>query len=246
MESSGTVKIISPKTGKKITVGKGAYNKLLTEGYTEQALLALIPTIQKVKSPITQRMITVGGKTYKNLQQQGYFDIKEQNLPDDILYNIIINTDPYDLISLYNTNKQYKKILDDKNTLNDLYEKYNIYTYGDLTFDKFIMEYIYENIPRFGRIKYLEVELYKAINCINDIYINYQIKVTDKYNEESAYDYAIKFLRSHGYNKDLDNVDNLYYKNWLNKLMIKIDKLLLSKQGNYTVIPKEEALEKDC
>src|ERR1700761_4433980 len=93
--TKSTIKITSPKTGKKITVGKSRYRDLMKEGYTEDYLLGL---------------------TTNNMT--------EINLPEDVLFNIIINSTFDSLLSLYNTNKLYKKILDDQHTLNILYDKY--------------------------------------------------------------------------------------------------------------------------
>ncbi len=65
----GVPQIKSPKTGKSIAVGKIAYQKLLSEGYTEKELLNILqePAYQNDEPPSYQH--------------------------EDILYNILLNSD---------------------------------------------------------------------------------------------------------------------------------------------------------
>ena len=121
-------KIISPKSGKKIGIGKGEYYKLIKEGYDESDLLLSISKVEKVKSPKTNKLITVGGKTYNDLIKQGYIKTETiselpvtsdvglnvdltrtsmfNELPDEIIGELINNTNLYDLLDLCKTNKR--------------------------------------------------------------------------------------------------------------------------------------------
>src|SRR5438445_9069527 len=64
----GEIKIISPETQNKITVGKGEYKKLIkSEKYTEDELLKLIHINEYIKSPVSKKPIIKGGKTYNKL-----------------------------------------------------------------------------------------------------------------------------------------------------------------------------------
>lgn len=77
VEKYGTPKIKSPKSGYKIAIGKGEYNKLIKEGYDL--------TVKKVKSPKTQKLLTVGGKQYNQLYKEGYYQQLSGNADTDRL-----------------------------------------------------------------------------------------------------------------------------------------------------------------
>ena len=66
----------------------------------------------------------------------------ERFITDDTIFDIITKLEPYDLISLYQTNKLYRKMLEKQNTLNMLYDKYLLKTISNnKSFDEFIRLY---------------------------------------------------------------------------------------------------------
>lgn len=234
-------KIKSPKTGYMITVNGRAYNKLLEDGYSREQLLA---KPEKVKSPKTGKLISINGQTYKKLQKEGYFSKNMVELPEEAILNLILNTNPYDLISLYNTNKVYNKLLNDLHTIELLYNKYNLYKYK-MSFNNFILEYLQEDMRNqyFSRNHYLETDLYIALNKIQDVWNNYQLKITNAI-KGSSFDMAIIYLKKHGFQDIIDQVDPKNYRQWLQKLTDKVTYFILSKRGNYTTVPKKDLLPK--
>lgn len=82
----GVPQIKSPKTGKSIAVGKIAYQKLLSEGYTEKELLNITQNdepYQKLSE----------GYTEKELLYKPYQNDEPSYQHEDILYNILLNSD---------------------------------------------------------------------------------------------------------------------------------------------------------
>jgi len=161
---------------------------------------------------------------------------------DVIAMTIVMNTNPYELMDLYIVNTTFKTILDNPHTLELLHNKYDLYYHPSATFQSFLIGYVYETLPRFGKIKYLEVELIHAVNKIGDTYGNYQIKVTDHYNKGSDFDKAIQFLIKQGYMQPITPTRaaliHADYGGWLRRLFDRVHKDILSKKGQYTVIDK--------
>lgn len=236
-------KIKSPKTGRPITVGKGEYNKLLQEGYTVNDLNQHIIQQEKIKSPKTGRPITVGGVSYNKLIKEGYINTTkyETVLPEEALVNLILNTPPYDLISLYKTNKSYHQLLKTKYVLDLLYDRYHINKYNVLSFQDFIYSYMEKEMNSLNLKKqiYIENQIYTAFTIINDYWYIYELKVTGQYHLLSAMGMAIQYLENHGFKNEMTNVTEPYEK-WLNHLKTKVYQLLLSKKGHYTLAPKRE------
>lgn len=107
----GEPKIKSPKTGYKISVGKGTYNKLLNEGYTEKELLNP-NVVESIQTTIT--------------------------LPDEIiLEEILMKNSVKDVLKICKLNKHYNKICQNDKFWEKIYNKYysdcdiNLPTYYD-------------------------------------------------------------------------------------------------------------------
>lgn len=85
MESKIPCKIISPKTGYKITIGKGEYQNLLKEGYTEEELLQEMVQEQEI---ISQEVL----------------------LPEDMINTIVDHIDYKTFVDYCKTNKLIKNV----------------------------------------------------------------------------------------------------------------------------------------
>lgn len=235
-------KIKSPKTGRPITLGKSEYNKLLSSGYTVEDLNKLIIKQEKIKSPKTNRMIIVGGPTYNKLVKDGYINTttNENKLPNEAMVQLILNTPPYDLISLYKTNKSYHQLFNTLHVLNLLYEKHDVYKCKQLSFQDFIYSYMEEEMRNlyFSRHLYLESQLYTALTIISDYWNNYKLKITDFYhNLGSKSHMVIQYLKNHGFKNEIKNVTEPYQE-WLKQLETKIYQYILSKKGHYHITKK--------
>src|SRR5258708_1002874 len=113
--------IKNPKSGRLIYIYGDTYQKLIDNNlYTEEYLLSL-PRFNTNRTPKSPKI----KQKYNKLKTDTIKPVNELN--DDVLYNIIMQSDLFDIINLYKTNKQYKAILDEKNTLKTLSVKFNLH-----------------------------------------------------------------------------------------------------------------------
>ncbi len=153
------LKIKSPKTGRMITVGKGEYNKLLTQ-YTENYLLSL-----------------------------GDVKIQPQELPEDVIYSIIMQSDIEEIINLYDINNTYRTVLNKPHVLKELSSIY-LHNINIKTFDDFLKRYLD------GRS-----------NSKLDFYIVYQLLKEE--NAAISIDYAHKVIHV------LEKLIEVLYDRWI-------------------------------
>ena len=111
-------KVQNPKTGHMIDAYGITFNKLLTQGYTEEQLLKnKVGTSQKPKSPKVQQV-------YKEKQKY----LESIMLPEEIIFEeIIMQMKESDFLSICQANKKFLKICDNENFWRKMYNKY----YGD-------------------------------------------------------------------------------------------------------------------
>ncbi len=95
------------------------------------------------------------------------------NLPEDIIYNLILQSDPLTLMSLYETNPIYKKTLNNYNTLEALYEKYDIGQH-ETPFNLF-MSYYSKQITKQSGLILDVIYIYKLIKNVT---MEIAIKIT--------------------------------------------------------------------
>ena len=111
-------KVQNPKTGKMIDMYGATFNKLLTQGYTEQQLLSTkYATSQKPKSPKVQQV-------YKEKQKY----LESLVLPEEIIFEeIIMQMKEPDFMSICKANKSFNKLCSNDHFWHKMYNKY----YGD-------------------------------------------------------------------------------------------------------------------
>jgi len=107
-------------------------SKLATVNELKQELISLskpLPTFHIGGENYTENDLITMIQFYKMHHQQNVEPTLNMsntvtNLNRDIIYNIIINTKLYDLISLYLTDQMYQQVLNESTTLNYLYDKF--------------------------------------------------------------------------------------------------------------------------
>jgi len=120
-------KIKSPKSNKLISIGKGEYNKLKSDGYTDNQLI--------IKNDITPKLINVGGKEYTEddllMMIEHYYKTTTplQELPTlvpDILKEIMYYADLKTLKHYCQTSKETQLLCRDSDFWKIKFEKQNL------------------------------------------------------------------------------------------------------------------------
>jgi len=106
--------------------------------------------------------------------------VSYNNIPYDIIYNIVINTDPLSLRDLY-TNSTYKSVIDDSFTLETLYDKYK-----DIVEEQYNEYNKYKKYKEDGKHRRILDDLYyddiytnKSFNNLFKIYMNHIQRCTE-------------------------------------------------------------------
>src|SRR5258708_37785164 len=114
--------------------------------------------VNKVKNPLTNRFTKEGGALHKKLIKQGHFKTTAVVKPLSLINNILIEANPTDLLSLYLTDVNIRKILNSKKLLNIINKKYNIKDDNFITFFKKF------NLKNINSNKYKTLYLYNLEN----------------------------------------------------------------------------------
>ncbi|HSW76454.1 MAG TPA: F-box protein [Candidatus Saccharimonadales bacterium] len=177
-------------------------------------------------------------------------------LPDELILEIILNADICSLVSLYNTNHRIRHIIKNPNTLNLLSNKYD--TYIDDSIYELKKICLYETlVPIYGESKYVEGELLRAVQrikyryyndgdtikyCNDDIKQSYTKYSNLRYYNKYPLCKPVDFLIKHGFKKSIDIVQEVTkYEEWIDLLENAVVDYVLSKNGNYTILPKGES-----
>lgn len=154
----GDVKITSPKTGNKITVGKGEYKKLIkSKEYSEQYLLSLIEIPEYVKSPVSHKLIIKEGKTYNRLVHQNIIILDDDQ---EIVRNKLLNLDIKAMDVVCELNVVANKIALDQQFWKEYYLQHKVpYFTND-------NDNIYDIINTFNKIKTSHFVSQKFVNNI--------------------------------------------------------------------------------
>lgn len=173
------------------------------------------------------------------------------NLPRDIIYEIVMESDICTLVNLYDTNKQYRSMLTDERILTLLSKKYDEPITGIYDLTKICL---YQSlVPDFGESKYLEGELLRAVQRIKYRYYNdgdridycKRNKYSQRYNSPICY--ARDFLIKYGFKNNIDQLEDMVqhsqdnYKKWINTLETAVINHVILLNGNYSLLPVGES-----
>jgi hypothetical protein len=167
------------------------------------------------------------------------------NLPNDLVLEIILNSDICTIVNLHDTDKQFKKIVNNKNTLAFLSEKYYqpIVSISDLR-----KICLYEElVPEYGESTYIEGELLRAVQRIKYRFYNDGNRIDhcgefgQCYNCNHDVCAPRDFLIQYGFKKYIDMVENMDYKKWIDTLEKVVVNYVSSKENNYTLLPIGES-----
>ena len=226
---------INPETGGRLQYGKGPYLKY--ENLCKQ--YNINSTIN-----ITNNLST---------NDEQIMPLLSNKLPvDEILVNFILQVDFPDLINLYNTNKEYRKILNNKYILSQLMLKYGLNGETDSFYD-FIIFYL--NNDTIGT---LEGQLLYYISYIKDSWYSknsnlLQCRIGNYKSRDLELCDAKNFLYQNGFNDiitpfnrkfsktpynkgKLSPDDKIYYEKWVDSFYDSVINYILSKQGMYSPI----------
>jgi hypothetical protein len=104
-----------------------------------------------------------------------------------------------------------------------------------------------ELVPDYGESLYTEGELLRAVQRIKYRYYNDGNRIDhcgefgQCYNCNHDVCAPRDFLIQYGFKKYIDMVENMDYKEWIDTLEIAVVKYVLSKNNNYTLLPKGES-----
>ncbi len=112
-------KIKSPKTNRPIYIYGDAYNQLIKNGYTEDYLLSL-PKINVTKPLSIKDPFSTGPKHTKSANKNK--NNEEQSFTADMLFQIALNLNYFNIIDLCHVNKNYSQLCSNQHFWK---EKYN-------------------------------------------------------------------------------------------------------------------------
>ena len=160
-----------------------AHNLLINKVDIPNYTIYEIDHMQQAEINKLAKLLTMEGNNRNNikgiLKYLGkLMDVSYNNLPNEVIYNLIINTEPLDLENLY-VNKVYRTVIDNPITLNYLYDKYkNIVKNQQEDYRKYTGSNMYRkrinNDNRTNINKYSEdIYTVKSFNNLLKIYKNY-------------------------------------------------------------------------
>lgn len=166
-----------------------------------------------------------------------------QYLPDEILLQVIMNSDICTLVDLYYTNKRYRNIIENNFIL--LSEKYYTKIKNIKDLEKECLYTIL--VPEYGESKYVEGELLRAVQKIKHRYYNDGDRIDhctwNRYNKQyhktvcNCRDFLIKY----GFEEYINMVHQYNYKEWIILLENAVINKVLSKNGHYQLLPIGES-----
>ena len=229
----GELSIKSPKSNKKITIGKGEYKKLLKNGYTEQQLLSLIDNDK----------INKKNKNIKNEKNEDgennvftYLKIKDIHFASYLDYVDILNlTKTNKMLANYISNPILKNILyknklikvDDINivhVLNPIYDK--IQSMIDMHYDK---------LPLWINVYLFKYEMNKRLikHFVDKLAGYYRLKDGYKIRTSLKVNMLMGFINIPSISDDYCRIKDINYTISINMTIVKYIKNTIINVYNY-------------
>ena len=185
MEPNIPSKIVSPKTGRLITVNGDAYKKLLKDGYTEEELLKKSVNKRLLPPPKLPTKIKIN-EDYR-MGFTGKFDTDKY---------LISQLDLKDLLQFYQTDKYIKSLVDNDKKLKELIRLLEESSISDLNGSVTYKHTIYYRDPLTNIFTYKDAPILDyTLKLLEEQKTNEAIKIVDFYEpkDKSYMNYGISY-----------------------------------------------------